>query len=447
MHLPAPYDTQWSDVAEDDGYDTGEFPNTAPTGAAVPEVSAFPPVELAPQWLRQLPFDPAQVTILAGAEVFVSDEELNPGTVVVAGGQIVGIFDGALPDPRQGFSYMDLSGQMLAPGFIDVHLHGMMGIDTNDASPADFQRLAVEAAQRGITALLPTSVACSPDELSRVLLHLHAVREQGTQGARLLGLHMESNFINPQFKGAQPPSQIFSPDEPRAWAIREQIDAYAADIRIITVAPEIPGVLELIPWLLERKIIVSMGHSAASYEQALAAIDAGATHATHLFNAMSPLHHRLPGLVGAVLESSQVFAEMVCDGIHVHPAVLSMAITAKGADRVMPVSDSLRGAGLASGTFTLGGQHVTIRDGVARLDDGTIAGSITTMDAMLRLLVGHVGWDLAEAMLMMSTVPADGLGLAKLGRIAHGAAADLVVLDNELQVRTTLVNGKVVFQR
>jgi N-acetylglucosamine-6-phosphate deacetylase len=124
-----------------------------------------------------------------------------------------------------------------------------------------------------------------------------------------------------------------------------------------------------------------------------------------------------------------------------------MAITAKGADRVMPVSDSLRGAGLASGAFVLGGQHVTIRDGVARLDDGTIAGSITTMDAMLRLLVGHVGWDLAEAMLMMSTVPADALGLMKLGRIANGAAADLVVLDSALQVRTTLVNGKIVFQR
>ncbi len=178
----------------------------------------------------------------------------------------------------------------------------------------------------------------------------------------------------------------------------------------------------------------------------MAAFDAGATHATHLFNAMAPLHHRNPGLVGAALDNDRIFTEVVCDGVHVHPAVISTVITAKGADRFVPISDGLQGAGMREGEFFLGGQHVTVRDGVARLDSGTIAGSITTMDAILRFLVERVGWNLGEALLMCATTPAEALDMQSIGHIAPNAYADLVVLDRELNVRMTFVNGRVVYK-
>lgn len=391
---------------------------------------------------------PQAITILSGAEIFTGDgESIASGAVAMTGGRILGISDSPMPDPQDGSTYIDLTGKILAPGFIDIHIHGMMGIDTNSATAGDFLRFSEEAAKHGTTALVPTTVACPAGNLGTVLSNIRDARAQQAPGARLLGLHLESNFISPQFKGAQPPEQIFSPEEEQAWPIRKLIDDFADEIRKVTVAPEVPGVLDFIPWLLERGIIVSMGHSAATYEEAVAGIAAGATHATHLFNAMPPLHHRNPGLVGAALEHDEVYTEVVCDGMHLHPAVLSVVFSAKGAERVMAISDALQGAGMTAGEFFLGGQHVTIVEGVARLDSGTIAGSIATSDAILRLLVERVGWDLGEALMMLSTTPAEGMGLGELGRIVPGAVADLVVLTPELEVERTLVGGNTVYQR
>lgn len=390
---------------------------------------------------------PQQLTILAGAEIFLEDGIVHPGTVYLANGRIVAVAEGKADDPQNGATYIDLAGMLLNPGFIDLHIHGMMGLDTNQATAEDFQRISLEAAKRGMTSLTPTTVACSPGELSTVLTNLRAAKQAGLPGARLLGLHLESNFISPQFKGAQPADSLFTPNDERGWHVRQLLDEHADDVSIITVAPEIPGVLDFIPWLRERNIIASIGHSAATYEQALEAIDAGATHATHLFNAMAPLHHRNPGIIGACLERDEVFVEMVCDGVHVHPAIIAMVIAAKCADRFVPVSDALQGAGMVSGEFLLGGQHVSVHDGVAWLDNGTIAGSITTMDRIVGYLVEHVGWDLSEALYMVSTTPANALGLNDIGRIAPDARADLVVLDQALQVVMTFVDGKLVYQR
>ncbi len=391
---------------------------------------------------------PEELTILAGAEVVLEETSLTPGTLVLAGERIIEIHDGTLPDPRNGARYYDLSGQTLAAGFIDVHIHGMMGIDSNGASQDDLQRISREAAKHGITSLLPTMVACSAVELGQFLETLRQAGEAGFAGTRLLGLHLESNFISMDFKGAQPPDQIFAPNDPRAGAIIEMLDTFQDVIRIVTLAPEQPGALDLIGWLRERQIMVSLGHSAATYDEAIAGFDAGATHATHLFNAMSPLHHRNPGLVGAALERDDVYTEVVCDGVHVHPAVISTVISAKGPERVMPISDALQGAGLADGAeFLLGGQHVKVQNGVARLDSGTIAGSITTMDRIVRFLVDKVGWNVGEALAMAAATPADALGIEDLGRIVPGAVADLVVLDPDMQVVMTLVGGTVVYQR
>ena len=444
VELPAPYES----ISEAEEYDeSGEFDTAPETATDSDGVHTIFADGSAMRLAGQQVVDPRTITILSGAEVMLADEIIPSGTVMLAMGRILFVEEGAMTDPQNGATFIDLTGKILAPGLIDVHVHGMMGIDTNQASVEDFRRLSAEAVKHGVTSLVPTTVACSAAELSTVLQNLHDVQERGLPGARLLGAHLESNFISPQYKGAQPPQHIISPNDANAWAIRKLIDDYADEICIITVAPEVPGVMEIIPWLVERKIVVSLGHSAATYEEAMAAIDAGATQVTHLFNAMSPLHHRNPGLIGAALERDEVFTEIVCDGVHVHPSVLTTVFRAKSADRVMCVSDGLQGAGMQEGEFYLGGQHVTVRDGVAWLDSGTIAGSITTMSGIVRLLVEGHGWDLHEALLMTSTTQATSLGFTTLGHIAPQAHADLVVFDQELQVAMTFVGGKMVYQR
>lgn len=394
-----------------------------------------------------LPGKAGTTTILSGAAVYTPDGVYDPGTVVIADGRVSEVRRDAAVDPHDGTTFIDLAGKILAPGFIDLHIHGMMGLDVMQLDGDGFCRLAAEAVRRGITALAPTTVACPAADLEHAMANLHAARAQASPGARLLGLHLESNFINLSFKGAQPGSQTFSWLDPRAPAIRDLLERYAGEVSIVTMAPELPGGLELIHWLVAHGITVSLGHSGASYDEAQAGIDAGATHATHLFNAMPPLHHRNPGLVGAVLARKEVYAEVVGDGIHVHPAVIATALATKGRERFMAISDGLQVAGMTEGECFLGGQHISVQGPVAKLDNGTIAGSITTMDSIVRLLVNRVGCDLATALHVCSTAPADGIGRPDLGRIAPGAAADFVVLDRALDVQLTLVAGRTVYRR
>jgi len=435
--LPAPYET--ADAGEEGYFMKEEVDEGLDTG------TAESPYAMAAASMAR--FSPDKLTVLSGATIYINDNEISPATVIVAEGRILDVLRGAMPDPGNGAKFIDLTGQTLTPGFIEIHFHGLMGIDTNQASADDFLRMSAEAAKHGLTVMVPTTVACSAAELRRVLQNLAKARAQGFPGANLIGLHLESNFISMEKKGAQPPSNIFAPTDPKAVEILDIINEYKDDVRIVTLAPEEPGALGLIEWLRERGIIVSLGHSMANYEQAMAGFDAGATHATHLFNAMPPLNHRVPGLVGAALDRDDVFTEMVCDGVHIHPAVISTAITAKGAERFVPVSDSLEGAGMGEGEeFYLGGQHVTVQNGVARLDSGTIAGSIVTMDGVVRVLVERVGWALSEALHMCATTPADALELDVIGRLAPGAVANLTVLDSSLQVTMTIVSGNVVYQ-
>ena len=448
--LPAPYETEEASREPEEGYFVSSDEvdlGAASTPAMVDQSAETVLSAYGSASAIMAHFHPEQLTILSGATIYVNEEEISPATVIAAEGRIADVLRGAVPDPQNGAAYFDLTGQTLTPGFIEIHFHGLMGIDTNQASADDFLRMSAEAAKHGLTVMTPTTVACQAPELSRILENLGKARERGFPGANLLGLHLESNFISMEKRGAQPPDAIFTPNDPKAVDILQIIDEYQQDIRIVTLAPELPGALELIEWLRERNIVASLGHSSANYEQASAGFEAGATHATHLFNAMPPLHHREPGLVGAALERDDVFTEMVCDGVHIHPAVISTIITAKGAERFVPVSDSLEGAGLdEGGEFFLGGQHVTVQNGVARLDSGTIAGSIVTMDGVVRVLVERVGWALYEALQMCAATPADALGLGVVGHLAPGAVANLTVLDTSLRVRMTLVNGKVVYQ-
>ena len=403
--------------------------------------------------------------VLSGADIVLPDRVLSPGTLVVAGGQIVDIAGGTRA-PAGKERHLDLSGHLIVPGFIDVHVHGVEGTDTLDSEDA-IRLISGRLPRFGVTAFCPTSIACTPMVLRRLLSAIRAAREEDagrmstsdqnegvdrTRCARVLPAHLESNFINPEFKGAQPLDCLRLPHGPAdgeftGAEILREIAAARAEVGIVTVAPELEGVLELIRDLVADGHHVSLGHSGASYEEALAGIAAGASQATHLFNRMTPINHRQPGLAAAVLDHDAITAEVVCDGVHVHPAMVRLAIASKHPSHIMAITDGTAGAGLPRGTrTTIGGRPITVGD-AATLDDGTIAGSVLTMDQAFARLVTTMGVGLVDAVTICSTTPARALGLDGLGAIRTGATADLVVMNRALDVTHTFIAGALVHQK
>lgn len=386
--------------------------------------------------------------VLSGADLVLPDRVLSPGTLVLDGERIVDVTAGGRAAAGSD-EHFDLAGHLIVPGFIDVHIHGVEGSDTLDSERA-IRMIADRLPRFGVTAFSPTSIACAPDVLRRML---SAVREARTavrsRGARVLPAHLESNFINPEFKGAQPLSCLRLPrgsseGDFTGMQILEEIAAARSEVGIITVAPELDGALDLIRDLASHGHHISLGHSGASYEEAMAGIEAGARQATHLFNRMTPVLHRQPGLAGAVLDRDEITAEVVCDGVHVHPAMVRLALAAKRPSHIMAITDGTAGSGLPRGSrTTIGGRPISVGD-VATLDDGTIAGSVLTMDQAFTRLVTSMGVGLVEAATICSTTPARALGLEGFGTITRGAIADLVVLDRRFTVTNTFIGGVLV---
>jgi N-acetylglucosamine-6-phosphate deacetylase len=410
--------------------------------------------------------------VLSGASLVLPDRILSPGTLLIDEGRIAEIRPDA-PSGGHPESHFAFHGHYIVPGFIDVHVHGVDGIDSLDARPDGGDAVAAIAERLprfGVTAFCPTTVACAPEALRRVLDQIRRARETpSARSSRVLPAHLESNFINPEYKGAQPSACLRSPraalgagragkaggaggaggvDFDGADILRE-IERAAPDVGIVTMAPELDGGLDLVRWLTARGHRVSLGHSGATYDEALAAISAGACHATHLFNRMPPLGHRAPGLVGAVLQTDEVAAEIICDGAHVHPALIRTAIAAKRPSRIFAITDATAAAGLPVGArASLGGQPIIAGESTALLADGvTIAGSIVTMDRAFQTLVGRVGISLVDAATICATTAARQFGLVGLGVLAPDAVADLVVLDANFLVVQTYLGGQLVYSR
>jgi len=383
--------------------------------------------------------------VLSGADVVLAEGLRSPSTVVLDGDRIVEVASGTRPDSA-GVQHFDLSGHVIVPGFVDVHVHGVEGTDTLDGRDA-VSRIAAGLPKYGVTAFCPTTVACDATLLHEVLDGIHDARERpALRSARVLGAHLESNFINSEYRGAQPETFLRVPSAPDSAEILAEIEHAGTSVAIVTLAPELDGALELIRQLAGRGTRVSLGHSGATFERAEAAIDAGARHATHLYNRMPPLSHRDPGLVGAILTRKEVAAEIICDGVHVHSPMIQLAIAAKGTDRMMAITDGTAAAGLPDGSFaSLGRRRICVRDGAAYLDEGTLAGSVATMDLVFWFLVKQVGLSLCDAARLCSTTPANELGLSGCGSIAPGALADLVVLDRNLTVKQTYIGGQLAF--
>jgi N-acetylglucosamine-6-phosphate deacetylase len=405
--------------------------------------------------------------ILADAEVVLPDRVLNPGWLSIEDDRIVQIESGRYPHPEA--SVVSLEGRRIVPGFVDVHVHGLLGHDVLDG-PESLSAVALDMPRYGVTAFSPTSVACEPAELRRLLDGVSATRARPPAGARVLPAHLESNFINPEYRGAQPPACLRLPPESLSGSrvertgldgrqagskpdatfgaddILEEIERASGAVGIVTLAPELPGALALIAWLNTRGIRVSLGHSGASFEEGLAAIDAGAERATHLFNRMPPFHHRAPGLVGALMGDDRVAVEVIGDGFHLHPAIVRTVVETKHPSRTMAVTDGTAASGLPVGTRTrLGSQTIRVGTHSAELEDGTLAGSSTTMDLVFGLLVHRVGLSPCDAARLCATTPASQMGLDETGSIAPGKLADLVVLDAQGGVDRTYVGGALAF--
>jgi N-acetylglucosamine-6-phosphate deacetylase len=405
--------------------------------------------------------------VLSGGELVLPDRIVSPGTLVVDEGRIVDIKSGAM----QGAPAFAFHNHYIVPGFIDVHVHGVEGVDSLDGAAA-VAAIAARLPRYGVTAFCPTTLASTPVTLVKTLEQIKHLRANPPgNAARVLPAHLESNFINPRFAGAQPAALLREPSEALArlagvkdvraengeasdsatfagTEILLAIERFSPDVGIVTLAPELDGGMVLVGWLGERGVRASIGHTGATYEQTLEAAGRGVRHATHLFNCMPPMHHRRPGAAGAVLASEEIAAELVGDGLHVHPAVLRAAIAAKGPSRVLAVTDGTAASGLPAGSpARIGGRAITAGPLGPCLDDGTLAGSAATMDRVFRVLVEQAGASLVDAAMMCSTTPARELGLVGHGVLTPGAAADLTILDSALTVVQTYVGGELVYAR
>jgi N-acetylglucosamine-6-phosphate deacetylase len=382
--------------------------------------------------------------LLSKASVLIGDD-FAEADVLVAGGRIARIFRGkaAAQDLPAGSEVLELQGCRLMPGFIDVHTHGAAGVDFNHASAEDVAAATRFFSSCGVTSYLPTILTDSPETMSR---QLSVVTDPAVLAGspQLIGVHLEGPFLCAEYRGAQPERFLRPCGVPLFGTLQE---AARGRIALLTMSPELEGAPAFIRELSSAGVRVSIGHSAASYDQAMAAIEAGAVCATHVMNSMKLLHMHDPAILTAVLESD-IFAEMICDGIHLHPPIVRLLVKAKGIDRMIAVTDSIMAAGLGDGSYVLGSSEVLVVDGDARLaSNGVRAGSTLTMIQALRNIGKFSGLGLARISRLVSENPARMLGIfGDTGSIAEGKQADLVALDSGTNVVMTMARGRVVYE-
>ncbi len=376
---------------------------------------------------------------IQNAVLYTPDRRLDDAAVIVDGKRIAAVGPvGETPCPP-GAQVLDGAGLILAPGFIDLQFNGAFGYDFT-ADPTSIWPVAAGLPRYGVTAFLPTIITSPLDRMTGAQEVMADGPDPGWSGATPLGLHLEGPFLNPQKKGAHNPSYLRRPDlgAIAGWSVENHV-------RLVTLAPELPGALDLVEALVGRGVVVSAGHSMATWEEATAGFAAGIRYGTHLFNAMPPLNHRQPGLAGALLTDPRPVVGYINDGIHTHLSMVDLAWKSLG-PRLNLVTDAMAALGVPPGTHLLGDYDVYVDETSCRLADGTLAGSILAMDQALRNLVAWTDCPLPAALATITTTPADLLGLGhERGRIAPGYLADLVLLTPDLRVRATVVEGEVVF--
>lgn len=377
---------------------------------------------------------PLNRRVLQGTLV-LPDRMVRRGQLVIGGDRIAEIGD----EGRYAVTH-DYGDAYILPGLIDLHVHGMAGGDVMDGSRGSIDLMSRRFATHGVTGWLASTVTETLDVTEAAIDSvLTAMASPAPGRAHILGIHLEGPFLNPEFKGMQNPAHLLSPDVAVARALLQHARGTVVKW---SLAPELPGAEELMALLRREGVRISIAHTAATYEQAMHAVDMGAVHVTHCFNAMTGLHHRKPGVAGAAMLAGELFVELIADGVHVHPAVMQLLIRVKGRERVMLVTDSMSAADMQDGEYRFGGREVSVRDGIARLADGTLASSTLTMDGAVRNLVTLCHVSLIDAAYMGSTAPAIAIGLGdRKGVLAAGHDADFAVFDTSLAPRDTWISG------
>ena len=376
--------------------------------------------------------------VIRNARVITTKEVTQPSTVWIRNGQIEKIDSQDNLRIPEDYQSIDAQGQLLMPGMIDVHIHGANGFDMMDGTSESILEVSKTLAKTGCTSFLVTSVTSSTEDLMQMI---HRVKQViGKEpGAKIQGIHLEGPYLNVKRKGMQNALYL---RHPNLEEMKEILKEAGSLIKMVTIAPELPGGMEMVEFLKEKGIIVSIAHSDATYEEAKDAFSKGASHVTHCFNGMRPIHHRDPGVVVAAFEESHVSLQAIVDHVHLHPAIVRLMYRIKGAEGVVLITDALQAMYMGDGKYEFGGHQVIVSDGQARLADGTLASSTVTMNEALRKTVDS-GIPLVDAVYMASTAPANILGLQNKGRIEPEADADLVLVDSEFNVLWTMIGGHI----
>lgn len=367
-------------------------------------------------------------------------DKIEKGSVLVENGKIKEIN----PSNVNNTEVIDAEGLYLSPGFIDVHIHGAGGCDTMDGTVESINTIAKTIVQHGTTSFTPTTMTVAAEDIRKSMEVIKKLKEEGTEGANVLGAHLEGPFISPKAIGAQNPNFLLAPSVENYNKI---VGDYSDAVVSITMAPEVDGAKELIKYLSDNGVTVSMGHTKATYDEAIEGIKCGACHSTHLYNAMTPFTHREPGVVGATFDTD-ITTETISDGIHISYPALRTAYKQKGTDKVLLVSDAMEACGMPDGQYSLGGQDVIVKNGAARLLDGTLAGSVLTLDKAVKNIYNNSDYPLNEVVRMATYNGAKHCHVEDhKGLIKEGYDADLILFNEDIEIQKVFVNGKEVYNR
>lgn len=385
-------------------------------------------------------------TIFSAARLYTPTEEIRNPLLAVEDGRIADVFSRSSKEVPANAKLVDFGDAILTPGFLDIHIHGGAGLDVMRAPASEMGRLGAFEASHGVTGYFPTTVAAPMDATYAALERLADAIENAERGssnggetqARPLGIHLEGPFLSHKRRGVHPPENLV---EPTVEIFDRMWKAARGHVRMMTIAPEIPGAMEVIAEAARRKVCVSIGHSDAELATAQEAVRAGARHATHTFNAMRPLDHRSPGIIGEVLSNDALSADLIADGIHVAPEVVKVFLQAKGPERAVLITDAISATGMPDGQYQLGPILVDVKDGKCT-SGGSLAGSVLTMDRAVRNVTQFSNWTLRDAVRAATSNPARAVRLAgDYGALAVGAMADFVVLSPAGEVMETVVGG------